>query len=148
MTHESQSENELLSYRNNGNSICDSNIEGLNGEKISKYSEMLVTVNKENKDHRGISMNQLIPKTCDFRLSNNCSASANLNLNNTKDPLSLDLKKKGYNIGHLNIQGLCGDSLNKFSEISILLTSKENEKITHFWNERNKVKKTQIDRNV
>ena len=48
--------------------------------------------------------------------------------------------KKGYNIGHLNIQGLCGDKLSKFSEISLMLTSKENEKLHIFGMSETKLK--------
>ena len=48
--------------------------------------------------------------------------------------------KKGYNIGHLNIQGLCGDKLSKLSEISLMLTSKENEKIHIFGMSETKLK--------
>ena len=90
---------------------------------------MLVSVHNENEEHHGISKNQLIPKVFDSLPNDNCSKKTltnrnnfkvtqltnnNLNLSKSKDPLSLKLKKKGYNIGHLNIQGLCGDSLNKF----------------------------------
>ena len=31
-------------------------------------------------------------------------------------PGALDLSSKGINIGHLNVQGICGDRLSKFSE--------------------------------
>ena len=48
--------------------------------------------------------------------------------------------KKCYNIGHLNIQGLCGDKLSKFSEISLMLTSKENEKLHIFGMSETKLK--------
>ena len=34
--------------------------------------------------------------------------------NKIEDPFSICQMKNGYNIGHLNIQGLCGDKLNKF----------------------------------
>ena len=45
--------------------------------------------------------------------------------NMNKDSISANLMKKGYNIAHLNVQGLCGDKLSKFSEISLMLTSKK-----------------------
>ena len=51
--------------------------------------------------------------------------------------------KKGYNIGHFNTQGLCGDKLSKFSEISLMLTSKhgkENEKLHIFGMSETKLK--------
>ena len=47
--------------------------------------------------------------------------------NKNEDPFSICLMTKGYNICHLNMQGLCGDKLSKFSEISLMLTCKENE---------------------
>ena len=57
----------------------------------------------------------------------------NKNLSNKNEaPFSIFLMRKGYNIGHLNIQGLCGDKLSKFSIISLMLTSKENEKLHIF----------------
>ena len=33
---------------------------------------------------------------------------------------------KGINIGHLNIQGICGENISKFSELKLLLTVREN----------------------
>ena len=57
-----------------------------------------------------------------------------------EDPFSICQMKKGYNIGHLIIQGLCGDKLSKFSEISLMLTSKENEKLHIFGMSETKLK--------
>ena len=33
---------------------------------------------------------------------------------------TLNLSSKGINIGHLNVQGICGENLSKFSELKIL----------------------------
>ena len=41
-------------------------------------------------------------------------------------PISLNLGSKGINIGHLNIQGICGENMSKFSELKFLLTAREN----------------------
>ena len=38
----------------------------------------------------------------------------------------LNLDSKGINIGHLNIQGICGENMSKFSELKLLLTAREN----------------------
>ena len=65
-------------------------------------------------------------------LSQNPHSEAEHLSSTNKDPISVNLMKKGYNIGHLNVQGLCGDKLSKFSEISLMLTSKENEKLHIF----------------
>ena len=40
--------------------------------------------------------------------------------------INLHLSSKGINMGHLNIQGICGEKLGKFSELQALLTSPEN----------------------
>ena len=40
--------------------------------------------------------------------------------NKNEDSFSICLMTKGYNIGHLDIQCLCGDKLSKFSEISLI----------------------------
>ena len=39
---------------------------------------------------------------------------------------SLNYYNKGMNIGNLNIQGIFGDNMNKFSELNMLLTSPDN----------------------
>ena len=38
-----------------------------------------------------------------------------------KNDLHLDLSDKGLNFGHLNIQGICGRDMSKFSEIKAIL---------------------------
>ena len=159
LSQESKQEFERLSIMNNGHNSFDSNSKSLNGGQISKCSELLVSVHNENEEHHGISKNQLIPKVFDSLPNDICSKKTltnrnnfkvtqltnnNLNLSKSKDPLSLKLKKKGYNIGHLNIQGLCGDSLNKFSEISILLTNKENENLHIFGMSESKLKQHKL----
>ena len=46
--------------------------------------------------------------------------------------VNLNLKKKGINIGFLNIQGICGKEMVKFSEINLMLSSQENKKLHAF----------------
>ena len=36
-------------------------------------------------------------------------------------PVSSDLKVKGINCGHLNIQGICGQNMSKFPELKLML---------------------------
>ena len=42
---------------------------------------------------------------------------------------TFNLSSRGLNIGHLNIQGICGENLNKFSELKVLLTLPENDNL-------------------
>ena len=42
---------------------------------------------------------------------------------------TFNLSSRGLNIGHLNIQGICGENLNKFSELKVLLTLPENNNL-------------------
>ena len=46
--------------------------------------------------------------------------------------VNLNLKRKGINIVFLNIQGLCGKEMCKFSEVKSMLTSVENKKLHVF----------------
>ena len=43
--------------------------------------------------------------------------------------LSLNLRSKGLNFGHFNIQGICGKNMCKFSEIKAILTSPKNSSL-------------------
>ena len=49
------------------------------------------------------------------------------------DYCCLCLSSKGIHIGHLNVQGICGEILSKFSELKILLTTPENNDLHIFW---------------
>ena len=60
--------------------------------------------------------------------------------NNNLDTFSIDLNSKGTNIGHLNVQGICGDKMSKFSEISAILTAPENSKLHIFGMSETKLK--------
>lgn len=53
---------------------------------------------------------------------------------------TLNLSSKGINIGHLNIQGICGENLSKFSELKILLTAPENDDLHIFGLSETKLK--------
>ena len=51
--------------------------------------------------------------------SNSSSFMPNQNDNN--NILSLNLPERGFNFGHINIQGICGKDMTKFSELKLLL---------------------------
>ena len=53
---------------------------------------------------------------------------------------SLNLNSKGINNGHLNVQGICGDKMSKFSEISAILATPENNKLHIFGMSETKLK--------
>ena len=53
---------------------------------------------------------------------------------------SLNLMSKGLNFGHLNIQGLCGKNMCKFSEIKAILTSPKNSSLHIFGLSETKLK--------
>ena len=55
-------------------------------------------------------------------------------------PIDLQLNNKGINIGHLNIQGICGENLSKFSELQVLLTSPGNNNLHIFGLSETKLK--------
>ena len=82
----------------------------------------------------------------DTSLTGNCSSKSsasethNLRVRNTLNaPLlvnneelnsnAFNLSSRGINIGHLNIQGICGEKLGKFSELKVLLTLPENNNL-------------------
>ena len=54
------------------------------------------------------------------------------NDSNSVSSVNLNLKKKGINIGFLNVQGICGKDMSKFSEINLMLTSSENKNLHVF----------------
>ena len=57
--------------------------------------------------------------------SDTSSSSSNSNQNTC----SFNLNSKGIDIGHLNVQGICGNKMSKFLEISAILTAPENNKL-------------------
>ena len=54
--------------------------------------------------------------------------------------VNLHLSSKGINMCHLNIQGICGEKLGKFSELQALLTSPENYNLHAFGLSETKLK--------
>ncbi len=53
---------------------------------------------------------------------------------------NLSLPCKGFNIGYLNIQGICGTNLSKFEELKCMLTSDKNNQLHVFGISETKLK--------
>ena len=76
----------------------------------------------------------LVQVPCQGKVSPVPEISSNVNLGHLSDtfihtqdhPYSLNLGSKGINIGHLNIPGICGENMSKFSELKLLPTAREN----------------------
>ena len=92
----------------------------------------LLSITETSEQHIQVKDNQTLSQ-------NSHSEAEHLSCTN-KDPISVNLMKKGYNTGHLNVRGLCGDKLSKSSEISLMLTRKENEKLHTFGMSETKLK--------
>ena len=72
--------------------------------------------------------------------SNTCTISSDPSHNQQMHTIDLNLRNKGINIGHLNIQGICGEKLVKFSELQTLLTAPENDNVHVFGLSESKLK--------
>ena len=77
--------------------------------------------------------------------SYNCSSksptiSLDSSLSKHEHPVALNLSSRGINIGHLNIQGICGEKLGKFSKLKVLLTAAENSNVYIFGLSETKLK--------
>lgn len=46
--------------------------------------------------------------------------------------ISFNLSDRGFNFGHLNIQGICGKDMTKFAELKLLLTNSDNNNLHVF----------------
>ena len=64
--------------------------------------------------------------------------SENQNESTSLSTVNLNLKKKGMDFGFINIQGICGNKLSKFSEINLMLTSERNKNLHVFLHLHNK----------
>ena len=77
-----------------------------------------------------------------------CRNNSNANLNfpsvirdkSQSDSVTFNLMPKGLNFGHLNIQGICGKNMCKFSEIEAILTAPENRSLHIFGISETKLK--------
>lgn len=52
--------------------------------------------------------------------------------NSNESVTNLNLRKKGMNLGFLNVQGLCSRDMTKFSEIQLMLTAENNKNLHIF----------------
>ena len=89
------------------------------------------------------SKHHLIPKKCIPILENHdlfVSDTSTSFTNNIQDIYSFDFNSKGINIGNLNVQGICGDKMSKFSEITSLLTAPANSGLHIFGMSETKLK--------
>ena len=53
-------------------------------------------------------------------------------IRNHCDILNFDLTVKGFNFAHLNVQGLCGQNMSKFSQLKAMLKSPVNNALHLF----------------
>ena len=110
----------LCNFCNCHNYSCQTtSISEINVSKIDS-----VTVQRESSDNvtRAARKSNNTDQVCTNSYFPSCNPSSqpdNMQTNNI-NPFSINLKNKGYNFGHLNIQGICGNNLCKFSELSIL----------------------------
>ena len=51
---------------------------------------------------------------------------------NHSDSLNFNLSAKGFNFGHLNVRGLCGQNMSKLSQLKALLSSPVNNALHWF----------------
>ena len=75
-----------------------------------------------------------------MNVSNTSTSSRNKNENGC----SINLNNKGINIGHLNVQGICGDKMSKFSEITSILTDPTNSGLHIFGLSETKLKEHKL----
>ena len=93
------------------------------------------------------SENRLIPQACCSVSGNDeiVSNKSNPSSNDIKNVCSIKLDSKDINIGHLNVQGICGDKMTKFSEITSLLTDPVNSKLHVFGMSETKLKEHKLN---
>ena len=85
---------------------------------------------------------------CNGNIRNKTSKRSLANLNfpsvirdkSQSDSVTFNLVPKGLNFGHLNIQGICGKNMCKFSEIEAILTAPENRSLHIFGISETKLK--------
>ncbi|MCG8032729.1 MAG: hypothetical protein JAY75_14385 [Candidatus Thiodiazotropha taylori] len=80
--------------------------------------------NETNKSKLKISDKGLLKTDNSNKIINEKVVSDTISNHNS---LSFDLISKGLNFGHLNVQGICGKNMCKFSEIKAMLTAPENK---------------------
>ena len=84
-------------------------------------AQMILNVQKQNGKSK-VSIATSKPFT--HQIKESVSRAETLEIKNTD--LQLGLSEKGLNFGHLNIQGICGRDMSKFSEIEAILNVNKN----------------------
>ena len=111
-----------------------------------EWTSSSTSASEQSSDHQELFVSLHENITADTSLTWNCSSKSSasktqqLGVRNTLNaPLivnneegnsnAFNLSYRGINISHLNIQGICGEKLGKFSEIKVLLTLPENNNL-------------------
>ncbi|MES9883590.1 MAG: hypothetical protein ABW185_22250, partial [Sedimenticola sp.] len=101
-------------------------------------------MNYEHMAH--VSIDTLSQNNLDMvgNVSDNVDTVENVHNQSKYDSLNFNLHNKGLNIGHLNIQGICGQNLTKFEEIKCMLTSDANKNLHIFGMSETKLKDNKL----
>ena len=114
-----------------------------NSEIKTKFVEKKVKLKRQNFKRNNVRENQNFKHDISYN-ENGSNESFNVPSSNGESldtkQLSLNLRSKGFNFGHLNIQGICGKNMCKFSEIKAILTSPENSSLHIFGISETKLK--------
>ena len=118
-------------------------------EQPSNHQELLLPLYENIVADASITCNS-ISESSVFETQNLRNISNDSNRTTLKEPLivnheelnsnTFNLSSRGINIGHLNIQGICGEKLSKFSELKVLLTLPENDNLHIFGLSETKLK--------
>ena len=71
------------------------------------------------------------------------SPTANAN-NSIENTLSFNIPEKGFNFGHLNIQGICGRDMTKFEELKYISLDQANRNLHVFGISETKLKENKM----
>ena len=99
---------------------CSCQTKSISAINVSKIDSVIVQGESSDNVTRAARKSNSTDQICTNSYVQSCnpnSQSVNMQTHNI-NPFSINLKNKDYNIGHLNIQGICGNNLCKFSELS------------------------------
>ena len=89
--------------------------------------------NTESNSYFSYINNSFMTEVTETNLSDvSCSndqTSENQNESTSLSAVNLNLKRKGMNFGFINIQGVYGNEMSKFSEINLMITSETNKNL-------------------
>lgn len=128
-------ENDLENHNN-----CDTENDSINGDSLTFHKCSNLSLKK--------TCNQLKIKCplkneisiADDQSKENLKVHSDISIQKCSASTSFNLKAKGLNFGHLNVQGICGKNMCKFSEIKALLTAPENSSLHIFGISETKLK--------